>query len=187
MTKTTLDMGLTNNVGMRINVAGLLKGPIGAVRRFDLLEDIAGIDQHLDVQSPLVGSLTLIRTPDGVLASASPETSLELECRRCLEPFSGPVQLEIEEEFHPSVDIGTGARLPVADAEEDATVIDEHHVLDLTEVVRQAIFLALPMSPLCQQDCAGLCPLCGQNLNEGRCQCATDAVDPRLEVLKQLL
>ena len=187
MTKTTLDMGLTNNVGLRINVAGLLKGPIGAVRRFDLLEDISGIDEHLDVQSPLVGSLTLIRTPGGVLASTSPETNLGLECRRCLEPFSSLVQLEIEEEFHPSVDIGTGARLPVADAEEDATVIDEHHVLDLTEVVRQAIFLALPMSPLCQQDCAGLCPMCGQNLNEGRCQCATDAVDPRLEVFKQLL
>jgi uncharacterized protein len=182
-----MNTGLTSNSGLRINVAGLLKGPIGAVRRFNLLEDIAGIDQHLDIQSPLVGSLTLIRTPDGVLASASAETSLELECCRCLEPFSGPVQLEIEEEFHPSVDIGTGASLPVTDTEQDATVIDEHHVLDLTEVVRQAILLSLPMSPLCQQDCAGLCPLCGQNLNESRCQCATDAVDPRLEVLKQLL
>jgi uncharacterized protein len=43
------------------------------------------------------------------------------------------------------------------------------------------------MSALCRHDCAGLCPLCGQNLNESQCQCATDAVDPRLEVLKQLL
>jgi uncharacterized protein len=60
-------------------------------------------------------------------------------------------------------------------------------VLDLTEVVRQAIFLAIPMSPVCRADCAGLCPQCGQNLNEGQCHCVSEVVDPRLEVLKQLL
>jgi uncharacterized protein len=172
---------------MRINVAQLLKGPTGAVRRLHRSEDVAGIDSDLDVETPLSGPVTLIRTADGVLVSASLETALELECCRCLVRFRSPIRLQIEEEFRPSVDINTGAKLPTQEAEEDGTAIDEQHVLDLTEVVRQTIFLALPMNPSCATDCAGLCPLCGQNLNEGQCQCADDAVDPRLEILRQLL
>jgi uncharacterized protein len=178
---------LAGDFGLRINVAQLLKGPTGAVRRMNLCQDITGIDDELIVQSPLAGSLTLIRTADGVLVTASLDTTVELECCRCVAPFAAPVRLEIEEEFHPSVDIRTGAKLPVLDTEEDATIIDEQHFLDLTEVVRQAIFLAQPMHPLCQGDCAGLCSLCGQDLNTERCQCVTESVDPRLEVLRQLL
>ena len=180
-------MGLNQNSDLRINVAQLLKGPTGAVRRSHLSEDVRGIDEDLDIQAPLTGPATLIRTADGVLVTASLETIVELECRRCLVRFPTTVQLEIEEEFRPSVDISTGAKLPVLETEDDATTIDEQHILDLTEVVRQAIFLTLPMNPLCTKECAGLCSVCGQNLNEGHCHCAIDTVDPRLEVLKQLL
>jgi len=172
---------------MKINVAQLLKAPTGAVRRRDLSEDIRGIDDELEIKSLLSGPLKMIRSSDSILVTASLETVVELLCCRCLEPIAVPVELEIEEEFYPSVDVHTGAQLPVTQAEEEATVIDEQHVLDLREVVRQAIFLTLPMHPLCAQDCAGLCSQCGQNLNEGVCECATDVVDPRLEVLKQLL
>jgi uncharacterized protein len=180
-------MRTTRNSDLTINVAQLLKGRTGAVRRLDLAADIAGIDDELVIRSPLTGSVTLVRTADGILVTASLETDLELECGRCLDPFIVRVRLKIEEEFHPSVDIHTGAQLPVVDTAEDATTIDEHHDLDLTEVVRQAIFLAMPMNGLCRADCAGLCPLCGQNLNEAQCQCETDEVDPRLEVLRELL
>lgn len=177
----------TRNTGLRINVAQLLKAPTGAARRFHLSEEIEDIDQDLRVVAPVEGTVTLIRTADGVLVSASLESVVELECCRCLEPFTMKVELEIEEEFEPSVDVHTGAKLPVLATEEDATVVDEHHVLDLTEVVRQSLFLALPLSPVCTRDCAGLCPVCGQNLNQGVCQCVTETTDPRLEVLRQLI
>jgi uncharacterized protein len=180
-------MVATNYSGLRINVAQLLKAPTGGSRRLELHDDIAGIDEELSVQSPLAGAVSLIRTADGILVTASLETSVQLECCRCLETFSIPIRVEIEEEFHPTIDIHTGAVLPVSDTEEDATTIDEHHVLDLTEVVRQALFLALPMNPLCKKDCAGLCPLCGTDLNQEQCQCEPDTVDPRLEALRQLL
>ncbi|HUS69359.1 MAG TPA: DUF177 domain-containing protein [Anaerolineae bacterium] len=180
-------MGVTDYSGLRINVAQLLQSSTGAARRLELSDDIAGIDAELSVQSPLTGTVSLIRTADGILVTASLATTVQLECCRCLEPFSIPIRLEIEEEFHPTVDIQTGAVLPVSDTEEDATTIDEHHVLDLTEVVRQALFLAMPMNPLCKGDCAGLCPLCGNDLNQEQCRCVPDAVDPRLEVLRQLL
>jgi uncharacterized protein len=180
-------MVVRDKTGLRINCAQLLKSPTGSARRLDLVDDISGIDDELEIESPVAGPVTLIHTADGILVTTALETTARLECRRCLESFSAPIKMDIEEEFHPSVDIHTGAKLPVVDTEEDATTIDEHHVLDLTEVVRQAIFLALPMSALCRSDCGGLCSTCGQNLNEGQCHCEVEAVDPRLEALKQLL
>jgi uncharacterized protein len=74
----------------------------------------------------------------------------------------------------------------VTQTEEEATIIDEQHVLDLAEVVRQAIFVTLPMHPLCTEECTGLCSQCGQNLKDGRCECTTEVADPRFEILKQL-
>ncbi len=171
---------------MKINVAQLLKKPAGTVRWHDLSEDIKGIDDDLEIQDPLIGPLKMLRTTDGILVTAALRTVLELQCCRCLEPFSTPIELEIEEEFRPSVDIHTGAKLPLIEAGE-GTIIDEHHILDLAEIIRQAVFLALPMRALCKDNCAGLCPQCGQNLNKAQCDCVTEAVDPRLEILKQLL
>ena len=98
-----------------------------------------------------------------------------------------PVRFALEEEFHPTIDIVTGANLPILSDEEPATRIDAHHILDLTEVVRQNILLAIPPYPVCRSQCAGLCPQCGQNWNEGTCDCTDDQVDPRLQVLKKLL
>lgn len=172
---------------MKINVAQLLKQPPGTSRWYDLSEEIRGIDDDLEIEAPLTGPLKMIRTTQGVLATADLRTTVQLECCRCLEPSSTTIGLEIEEEFRPSVDIHTGAALPVTEGNEEATMIDAHHTLDLTEIVRQAIFLALPMHPLCRQDCAGLCAQCGQNLNMVKCTCTSEAVDARLEVLRQLL
>lgn len=192
-----LDAGLTTagssnmtqgkHPDMKINVAQLLKEPTGAVRRGNLSEDITGMDDDLEIKSLLTGPLKMIRTADSILVTASLRTALGLQCSRCLEPFSAPVELEIEEEFYPRVDIHTGAKIPVTQTEEEAAIIDEQHVLDLAEVVRQAIFLALPMHPLCTEDCAGLCSQCGQNFKDGPCECTAEVVDPRLEILKQLL
>jgi uncharacterized protein len=187
MRANTSKMPQDERSSLQINVAQLLKAPTGTVRQRDISEDISGIDDELEIKSPLTGHVKMIRSPDSILVTGSLQTVVELSCRRCLESFAVPVEVEIEEEFYPSVDIQTGAQLPVTQAEEEATIIDEQHVLDLTEVVRQALFLAIPMHPLCAPDCAGLCPQCGQNLNEAICDCVPEEVDHRLEVLKQLL
>ena len=169
---------------MKYNVAQLLKQHTGSSRRYALQEDISGIDPELQMREPLVGEIELIRTADGILVKGRFSTAVELECSRCLEPFVEGVELEVEEEFRPTLDINTGKHLSSL---EEATTIDAHHILDLTEVVRQVIFLALPMHPLCRPDCAGLCSQCGKNLNEGPCGCVKPTVDPRLEALSKLL
>lgn len=166
---------------MRYNVAQLLKEPTGSSRRYDLREDIEGIDADLVMKEPLVGQIEMIRTAEGILVRGTLTTAAEVECSRCLEPFVERIEFDIDEEFHPSVDIHTGVALPWT---EEATRIDESHTIDLTEIVRQNIFLALSMRPICRPDCAGLCPQCGKNLNEGPCSCQEEALDPCLEMLR---
>jgi uncharacterized protein len=172
---------------MEFNVAQLLKEQSGGMREYSLHEDISHLDPDIKPLSALDGSVQLIRTADGILARGALHASVELACSRCLEPFSMPVRFVVEEEFRPTIDITTGASLPRVQEDETATSIDDHHILDLTEVVRQDILLAIPPYPVCRNQCAGLCPKCGKNWNEGPCDCKDDDIDPRMEILKTLL
>jgi len=169
---------------MRFNVAQLLKRATGSSRRYQMREDVEAIDPGLIIREPLVGQIEMVRTADGILVRGELTTAVELQCDRCLEPLLQKVEFKIEEEFHPLVDTSTGAQLP---CDEEEMRIDEHHILDLTELIRQSTFLALPMHPVCRLDCLGLCDRCGQNLNEGPCDCKESIVDPRLETLRKLL
>jgi uncharacterized protein len=168
---------------MRFNVAQLLKRATGSSRRYQMREDIEDLDLELVIREPLVGQIEMVRTADGILVRGELATAVELQCDRCLEPFIQKIEFKIEEEFHPAIDMSTGAQLPY---DEEETQIDEHHILDLTELMRQSIFLALPMHPVCRLNCPGLCAQCGKNLNEGPCDCEESMVDPRLEILKKL-
>lgn len=172
---------------MRFNVAQLLKSPTGASREYDLNEDIAGIDRDLDVIETLTGKIRFLRTDKGILVTGHLQTEVRVPCRRCLAPVTAPVEFDLEEQFRPSVDIFTGAAIPVEDGEDEATRTDGHHILDLTEVIRQNLLLAIPISPLCSPHCRGLCPDCGANLNEEPCSCQHEEGDPRLAVLRELL
>ncbi len=172
---------------MRYNVSQLLKSPTGTTRHYKMHEDIGDLDPAIVPLSTLDGEITLIRTADGILVTGDLHTSVELSCSRCLELFAMPVRFNIEEEFHPSIDIVTGAKIPLTEEDEPATMIDVHHLLDLSEVIRQDLLLALPMYPVCRSKCKGLCPSCGQNWNEAPCDCTLEEIDPRLAVLKNLL
>jgi uncharacterized protein len=172
---------------MQFNVAQLLKEPTGSTRKYEVEEQLDDLDPELVIQSPIVGRVKFTKIPQGVLVNGTLKTVVEVNCSRCLEPFDVPVAIELEEEFRPSVDLQTGARLPRGDDEDEATVIDEKHIIDLSEVVRQDLLIGLPSLPVCREDCKGLCPHCGQNLNEGTCDCATDTVDHRWQALRALL
>ena len=67
-----------------------------------------------------------------------------------------------------------------------STAFYEDHVIDLGQLMQEQCYLAVPMKPLCKEDCRGLCPDCGANLNTATCQCQRAWVDPRLAVLEQL-
>jgi uncharacterized protein len=156
---------------VRFNVAQLLKSAAGASREYDLEEDITGIDKDIDIVKPLLGKVKFLRTGDGILVTGRLQTEVSLPCRRCLAPVVVPVVVDLEEQFRPSIDLISGQAVPMQEGEEDATRTDAHHMLDLTEVVRQNLLLTLPVGALCSPQCRGLCPSCGANLNEGLCDC----------------
>jgi len=160
---------------MEINVAQQLRSAIGSVRDYEVSEviDVSGDGNG----SPVQGKVSLIRTDRGILVKAKLESEVELSCSRCLNLFNCPIILNIEEEYFPTIDMVSGAHLPVPD-EPGSFTIDERHILDLTEAVRQCALLAIPMKPLCREDCVGLCPNCGHNLNQGLCSCPPQEPTP---------
>ncbi len=159
---------------MQYNIAQLLKAQIGS--------DLAiQLDDELDLESvdeiivePVVGDLRFQHTNQGILVTGECETTVELQCARCLEPFDLPIKIELDELYRPTVDVASGMPLRNIDDGDDSFTIDEHHHIDLGDAIRQQILLTLPMQPICREDCRGLCPTCGVNRNTTPCSCETD-------------
>ena len=116
-------------------------------------------------------------TAQTVYMTAEADFDFSIPCDRCAEDiqthyhnsFSHPLVMEMNEE------------------DQDTYILAEDGKLDLDELFRADILLALPTKYLCKEDCKGLCPVCGMNLNNSSCQCNKRQIDPRLEVLKQLI
>ena len=170
---------------MLYNVAQLMKAPVGTSFESNIDEENIQLDDDLKVIGPLTGHVRMRRTNQGLLVDGWVDLSLELSCNRCLKIFEQPMHITFEELFFPTVDVISGLPLPPID-EEEVFPIDAHHQVDLTEAIRQHVLLDLPMVTLCQEDCAGLCPQCGHDLNLGPCKCKPE-VDTRLSVLEKLL
>jgi uncharacterized protein len=177
------------NENLLFNVAQLLREPVGSSRSGRIVADLRRIAPDLvqgesDLEAVVSGEVRLASTQVGVLVQGDLRGNARMVCARCLEPVGTPLAFRIEETFVPTVDILTGRPLEVEE-EDRALWIDEHHVLDLEEVVRQEALLAAPLHVLCSPDCRGLCPTCGQNLNEGPCDCRPEP-DPRWSALLDL-
>ena len=172
---------------MKYNVAQLLKGAIGGTRHYLVERElVSNVNPDALEAISVSGQIHFLRTRAGILVTGQVHATVTVPCSRCLEPTSVELIATIEEEFKPTIDILTGGKLAVEE-EDRALLIDEHHILNMTEVIRQALALAWPMHPLCRPDCAGLCPECGHNLNEGPCGCTVDQVDPRWAALRALI
>ncbi len=163
---------------VQANVSQLLQEPIGATREYE-------VDAEVSIaggRSPVWGPVTLTRTDRGILAKGRIESEIRLACSRCLAQDQLPISLDIAEEYFPTTDIQSGVALPASEGSGGFT-IDEHHVIDLTEAIRQYAEMKIPMKPLCLDSCAGICPSCGRNLNESACDCRPQDTDPRWAVL----
>lgn len=171
----------SNNRVLRLNVGFLLKQGAGYSREITF-EQPGTIKADDFLITDLDGSLRLSRTPQGVLVQGVLHAKSLVECVRCLTPFALPYDVEISELFVPE-ELARQREIDPA----EASTITEEGVIDLTPIVREEGILALPIQPLCSETCKGLCPECGQNLNEGTCDCEVEQIDPRLEPLRALL
>ncbi|HYM82541.1 MAG TPA: DUF177 domain-containing protein [Candidatus Dormibacteraeota bacterium] len=164
-------------------VAGLLAEPPGTFRSYDIGPVRLDLGEDMALAEPATGDLELSRTNRGLLVRAHLHAALDETCSRCLREIQVPLDVEIDEEVLPSVELTTG--LPVDMSQEpDVMRLDERHELDLEPLVREAIQLAEPIAPLCREDCPGLCPICGQELSSGPHDHPDEPVDPRLEGLR---
>lgn len=115
----------------------------------------------------------------------SARTELELACSRCLEPFRLPVHAEFDLRYLPAAEAAADAEQEVADEDLETSYYRDDQI-DVNELLREQFYLALPMKPLCREDCKGLCAQCGTNLNTATCDCTPAWEDPRLAPLRNL-
>jgi uncharacterized protein len=116
-------------------------------------------------------------------------TTIELSCSRCLEPMTMAIDAPFDLRYQPHTSSAGSAKKEVErEIEEDdfATAFYEHDQIDLGQLMREQLYLAVPMKPLCDTACQGLCPTCGSNLNRGTCGCRPGWEDPRLAPLREL-
>lgn len=144
------------------------------IRLVDRLRLSGRLDRRDEEAFRLVGSLAV---------------TLELECVRCLEPIRFDIREALDLLFLPtSANVGPANDEERELKDEDLAVsFYQDERIDLSLLMREQVYLALPMKPICRSDCLGLCPECGTNLNLSSCGCDRDTVDPRLATLKTLL
>jgi uncharacterized protein len=136
---------------------------------------------ELRFSSPLSVSGRIQTVPSGeVVARLRLQGVLKQECRRCLEPVTVQIDEDVDLVFAPVDEGEEGAEDQIRPL--PAGMVD----LDLTEPLREEIVLSQSLLVLCKTECRGLCPHCGLNLNEERCQCRTEEEDPRWDTLRAL-
>lgn len=114
------------------------------------------------------------------------QATLALACGRCLEEYALPVNASFDVLYLPHAE-NTGEGEVEVEEDDLTTAYYRDEQIDLGQLIREQFYLAIPMKPLCRDDCRGLCPECGTNLNTASCTCVRQWVDPRLGTLKSLL
>ncbi|MCK4549507.1 MAG: DUF177 domain-containing protein [Candidatus Krumholzibacteria bacterium] len=123
------------------------------------------------------------RTGSSYLLEGRIEADISGDCSRCLKSF----EFKLVAEF--SMMLRRSGRVPEGSEEENFVLMSEAQEFDfdIFPVVREAVVLEMPIKYLCKESCAGICPRCGADLNEGACSCGEKSVDPRWGPLKKLL
>lgn len=147
------------------------------------LKEQPGLDFSLE--KPVTGTIHLERHDDNILVRGHLRGELTFTCSRCLDAFTGPmaadfdVLLKIGRPPAPAQEL----ELQAGELDEDFFLGDE---LDLNVIVREQIILALPLKPLCREDCLGLCRQCGANLNRESCSCGPAVFNSSFAALEKL-
>jgi uncharacterized protein len=145
--------------------------------------------EGMTLTAPVRGRMTVSSTGRVILLEGGVDTEVEMVCYRCGGTYRQPVRAEFQEEFVvlPPQVAGQSSRVEEDEETPDSRLFIAGTLdLNLDELLRQSILLALPLKPLCADDCRGLCPRCGHRLGEGPCGCAPEEVNPQLAALRQV-
>jgi uncharacterized protein len=180
---------------MQLDLTRFREAETPFARQFEPSE-LAADGDPFRLLGPVELVMTVRKDDDLYQLAGSIRASLELACSRCLEPFPMPVDLPFDLRYLPQHMNVSGSGDEAVDEEESeaaevggddlSTAFYRDDQIDLAHLVREQLYLALPMKPLHREDCKGLCPSCGANLNETTCGCQIGWEDPRLAPLKAL-
>lgn len=174
---------------MLININNIpAEGLVLNIHEEDFPLDLEGDGLSLD--GAVTGTVRVKMVEDVLTTSGQIAATLKSTCNRCLKPVSAPLKAEFATDYRPlsemGKDAGFGHEHELLGDDLDISFYSGEEI-DLSDIIRDQIILAVPMRQLCRDDCKGLCPHCGQDLNEGDCGCVADVTDPRLAKLKELL
>ena len=160
--------------------------PVSEFARTFKPEDVGDEADAYRIVAPVNLAFEIHKDKDKFRLVGTVVTELELPCSRCLEPFRLPIAAPFDLRYLPASEVSSEGEREVDD-EDLETSYYENDAIDLNELLREQFYLALPMKPLCRDDCEGLCRQCGTNLNTATCSCAPEWEDPRLAPLKKLV
>lgn len=164
------------------NIATLLREAPGAARQIHVENEPASVESE-GYERLVTGAVHLLRTSRGILFRAKVRVEPEYQCDRCLRTFTTPVDLDIDELF---AFVRDPVTLRPVELDEDTFRLEDEQYLDASEAVRQYEEAARPIRTLCRPDCAGLCPRCGKDLNDGPCSCPAEDIEPAWSALAEL-
>lgn len=164
------------NNPFRLNVGYLTNVPLGESRDFEFEISTIHLDPDLDLKN-VTGFARFTRTHNGILVQTKLSADHPADCVRCLTTFDLHLQTTFTELFAFTRDSMTESEL----------LFPEDGHINLAPLVREYMILAKPISPVCKPECKGLCPICGENLNESQCNHGNDAIDFCFDTLKKLI
>jgi uncharacterized protein len=162
---------------LKLSVAEILGRP-GSYRDLRLQPHLSGVGTTLArlADEPFDAELRLESVVEGILVTGDLDASLVAQCSRCLKDLDSGLEIDVCELYY----------APGSEQAEDDSYRISGTDLDLEPMLRDAVTLALPLVPLCKEDCKGLCARCGKDLNQGPCDCTEETKDPRWAELDAL-
>ena len=160
---------------LRLNLGFLINATIGTSRDFTFEYETMRLGDDLTVQD-FTGTARFSRTPQGFFLQGEFEAKTDLECVRCLDPFSQLLKWTVTDLY----------AFDQSNITESGLLVPEDGQIDLEPLLREYALLEFPISPVCKPDCKGLCPVCGENLNKTDCGHRPQADSP-FAALKDLL
>ncbi|MFN2216822.1 MAG: YceD family protein [Anaerolineales bacterium] len=166
----------TSHRPLRLNIGFLIGQPIGTNHDFNFDYDEIKLGDDLTL-SDFIGTANFSRTPQGLFLQANFQGRLQLECVLCLDMTEQILDMDFTELF----------AFNNRSVSESGLLVPENGIIDLEMIVRDYALLEIPMNPKCKPDCRGLCPECGQNLNEKDCGHTSEIASSPFSSLKSLL
>ena len=170
---------------MRIELENL-EGGKGDFAHVYKPEDLNPVDERVSLSEPADVKGRVRLAGNQVFVNGHVDTRVQVECDRCLKPVELPVNADFALEYISDSDYESGrAAAELTEAEMSVSAFDGQEI-DVDEIVKEQILLAVPSRMLCREDCQGICPECGTDRNTGTCSCNTNDIDPRWAALKNL-